>query len=138
MTIDETGIGFSSGFSLSLQGSSSSEFQYRNLPTAQTGTAAVFYSTGGRYDLVPQSSTRRHKKNITRRDQLADIELIPSRYKRKGHNNWEYGLIVEDLVDQDPVLGIWDQNVDRYDDYNTRGVIAVMAAKLNRLEKAVL
>lgn len=135
LTIDETGIAASAGYPLSLGGFNSSELKYRNLPTARSGTTAVLYSNGTDYDLVPTSSTKRHKKNISRRDQLKDINLIPSRYKRKGQDGWEYGLIVEDLIEQDEILGIWDQNLNQFNDYDTRGVIAVLAAKVNDLEE---
>ena len=121
-------------------------FTYDVSPTAQSGTVVVLYSNGTDYDLVPQSSTIRDKELVTRKDDLADIELIPSRWQRKarlalvgeipptGDNPWEYGLIAEDLIAQDPTLGIWDQNIGQYSDYDTRAVIAVLAAKVNRLE----
>ena len=128
MTMDPTSGMVLGGMPLRLPGGSGNHMIYLNLPTAQTGTTAVLYSNGTDYDLVPQSSTIRDKEHVTRKDDLADIELIPSRWQRKartalvghipptGDNPWEYGLIAEDLIAQDPTLGIWDQNIGRYND----------------------
>lgn len=137
MTLSNSGIAVTNDFPVSLGGSSNGEFRYRNLPTAQSGTAAVFYSHDGIYGIVPQSSTRRHKRNITPKPDLKEIALTPVKYQRKSSGVWEYGFIAEDLIEQDSTFGIWDENEEQFNDYDTRAVIAVLAAKVNRLEKQV-
>lgn len=102
-----------------------------------TGSAANGFVNSLSGVLGRSTSARRYKSRITYNvDYLADIDLRPAKFYRKDDHRWFYGLIADDLVDQDSLLGDYDENgeVENYDD---REVIAVLAAKVNRLEAEI-
>ena len=105
--------------------------QYEAEP-ATTGTAAnaTWILTGGTvYNLRRNTSSRKYKTDIDYgMDRLADIVLSPTHHWRTDDEQWRYSLISEDLADQDPLL------VDG-ETPNNNAIIAVMAAKINRLER---
>jgi hypothetical protein len=91
--------------------------------------------SGGQLVRVP--SSRRYKENIAYDiPGLADVELRPARFNRIGNEAGErIGFIAEDVADQDPRAVVFDDDgeVDRFD---TVAVLAILAAKVNRLENA--
>jgi hypothetical protein len=100
-----------------------------------TGSAANMFieSTGSRI-MFRSTSALKYKSRITTNvGYLADIDLIPTKHYRKDDGRWRYSLIADWLGDQDPLLG--DYGDEGIEDYDVRGVLAVMAAKINRLEK---
>ena len=92
-----------------------------------TGAGAnMFIGTAGRTQL--STSSRKYKKRINYNvPYLADIELKPTKHWRIDDKQWRYSLIAEDLEAEDPLL------VDG-ESPNINAIIAVMAAKINRLE----
>lgn len=104
---------------------------------ATTGAAANGFVNSTSGVLGRSTSARKYKTRITYNvDYLADIELRPAKFYRKDDKRWFYGMIADDLAEQDPLLGDYDEegNVENYDD---REVLAILAAKVNRLEKAL-
>ncbi|HEX7098946.1 MAG TPA: hypothetical protein VF377_06870 [Acidimicrobiia bacterium] len=103
--------------------------------TTGSGTALMVTDpdSNGNYTILRSSSARKYKSRITYNvDYLADIELWPAKFYRKDDKAWSYGFIAEDLAAEDPLLGVeYDGEVDNYSD---RAVLAVLAAKVNRLE----
>lgn len=99
-----------------------------------SGSAANVVVTGSTGNVVKSTSSRKYKRFIDYDvDYLADIELRPTKHWRIDDGRWRYGLIAEDLAEQDRLLGVYDNGmVENYDD---RHVMAVMAAKINRLER---
>lgn len=105
-----------------------------------TGTAANatwIVVSGSIYQVRRNTSARKYKSRITHNvDYLADVELQPAKFYRKDDKRWMFGLIADDLAEQQPLLGLYggDDEVENFDD---RGVLAVLAAKVNRLERQV-
>lgn len=105
-----------------------------------TGTAAnaTWISVSGAiYDIKRVTSARRYKQNITYpTTELSDIELRPAHFWRDDDQRWFFGLIADDLADQNPLFAVYgpDGEVENYDD---RMVTAVLAAKINNLEDRV-
>ena len=102
-------------------------FRVPNVYISTTGGAInVHVGTDGR--MYRNNSSRKYKNRINYNvDYLADIELKPSKHWRIDDKQWRYSLIAEDLEAEDKLL------VDG-DSPNYNAVIAVMAAKINRLE----
>ena len=100
-----------------------------------TGSAANAVIDTGASDVILRStSARKYKSRITYdTDYLADIELRPAKFYRKDDHHWFYGLIADDLAEQDESLVVREK--DEIENYDDRQILAVMAAKLNRLER---
>lgn len=84
------------------------------------------------------TSALKYKTDVERADYLADIELVPTKHWRTDDEKWRYGLVADWLVDQDPLLGEHAETLDEnteVENYDTRAVLAIMAAKINRLEE---
>ena len=112
---------------------SNNQFISPNTDSDTTGTAAnVFCGTGGR--LQRSTSARKYKSRINYNvDYLAGLELRPTKHYRPDDKAWYFGFIADDLGKQHKLLGVWRDG--EIEDYDQRAVMAVMAAKINRLEK---
>lgn len=102
-----------------------------------TGAAAnvVINSTTGQMER--STSARKYKSRITYNvDYLADIELRPTKFYRKDDHSWFFGFIADDLADQHPLLATYD-DTGEVENYDQRAVLAVLAAKVNRLEAEI-
>ncbi len=95
---------------------------------------AVHITTTGSGDLMRFTSALKYKSRVTTKvGYLADIALIPTKHYRKDDGQWRYGLIADWLTDQDPLLGGYNDDGE-VENYDSSAVMAVMAAKINRLE----
>ncbi len=103
--------------------------------TDTSGTAAdVSVGSDGR--LRRSTSARKYKSRINyNMDHLADIDLRPAKFYRKDDKAWYIGFIADDLGDQEPLLGAYEDG--EIANYDLRSVVAVLAAKANRLERLV-
>lgn len=100
------------------------------------GNTVVVDSNG---KLHRNTSALRRKENVKRLSgfhlaMLADIRLEPATWTKNGVE--DMGLIADWLEVQHPLLGVYDDDGE-IDDYRDRAVLAVMAAKINRLERTV-
>ncbi len=140
-----------------------------------TGTASNMHTavaSGSTYYILRSTSSRRYKKHITYPDWIADIELKPASFWRDDDDDWQLGLIAEDLADADYRLATYEglgggipgpedkgddgkgnsrganpgvgvttkEQLDmdtppQPDNVQTNAVLAVLAAKINRLER---
>lgn len=119
-----------------LRGSFQADGIYATTPNT-SGAAANLVTAGSAHNNFQRStSALKYKSRVTTKvDYLADIDLIPTKHWRKDDKRWRYGLIADWLGDQDTLLGVYeDGEIDNYDD---RAVLAILAAKVNRLEEAV-
>lgn len=102
-----------------------------------TGSAAnmVVDATTG---LIQRStSARKYKSRVTYNTRhLADIDLSPAKFYRKDSAAWFYGFIAEDFGDQDRLLATYREDGE-IEDYDQGALLAVLAAKVNRLEERV-
>ncbi len=98
-----------------------------------TGGSNVRVDSDG--TLHRDSSARRTKKNITKPEGLESVHLQPYRFQKKDGGPFVYGLMADDLATEDPLLAVWDDG--QVEDYMDRGVLAVLAAKVNHLEAQV-
>lgn len=117
-----------------LRGSFQADGIYATTPNT-SGSAANLVTAGSAHNNFQRStSALKYKSRVTTKvDYLADIDLIPTKHWRKDDKRWRYGLIADWLGAQDRLLGVYeDGEIDNYDD---RAVMAVMAAKIARLEK---
>lgn len=96
------------------------------------GTANVIVDSAGR--LYRVTSARKYKKAIKDASWLADIKLRPVSYLTKETETPYLGFIADELGEQDRRLGVWED--DEIEDLDLRAVVAVLAAKVNRLEAA--
>lgn len=102
-----------------------------------TGSAANVHLAGATLQLLVRStSALKYKSHLSDAD-LADIELRPMKFYREDDDAWYYGFIADWLGEQDRLLGTYDENGE-IENYDQRAVMAVMAAKINRLEQLVL
>lgn len=113
---------------------SSEGFRSGAIDDATTGTAANvnIESTGNQ--LRRSTSALKYKTDLSDANYLADIELTPMKFYREDDDRYFYGFIADWLGGQDELLGVY-QN-DEIEDFDTRAVLAVLAAKINRLEAA--
>ena len=101
-----------------------------------TGVAANMHIQAGDARVQTVTSGRKYKTDIAPAPQLADLELEPVSFYRADDDRDGIGFIAEDLAAQDQRLALLDGDgeVQNYDD---RGLMAVLAAKVNRLEAQV-
>lgn len=83
------------------------------------------------------TSALKHKTKLTKADHLADIDLQPMKFYRKDDKRYMYGFIADWLGEQDKLLGEYNDEGE-IENFDTRAIMAVMAAKINRLERSVL
>ena len=95
------------------------------------GSANIAVYSDGRIRRV--TSALKYKKNVSDASQLEDVRLKPVSYQSKAEGTWHYGFIADWLANQDRQLGVYEDEV--IEDYDTRAVLAVLAAKVNRLER---
>lgn len=131
-------LGFSAGGSeiLSLIGGTTDHVDSLAIKNLTTGAGAdVNVGNHGNGQLRRSTSALKYKARVTRNvGYLAEIELTPTKHWRRDEGRWRYGLIADWLAAEDPLLG---EPVDgEIENYDTRAVIAVLAAKVNRLEEA--
>lgn len=99
------------------------------------------------YELTRNSSALKYKSEVSDASYLADVVLAPKRYlyhpedgegNRVGEPIWDYGFIADEIAAQGEhgkILGAFFEG--EIDNYKTRGIMAVIAAKVNRLENKV-
>jgi len=112
-------------------------YVYHAPPTTGSAANAVWtLASGSIYYAMRSTSARKYKSEIDYDFPLADYELKPNKHWRLDDERYRYGLIADDLEEQDPMFVTYndDGEVENYED---RAVIAVLAAKVNRLEQIV-
>lgn len=142
MFLDETTTGFSrpgaSQVELKISGTreiliGSTGFKVPNVYNSTDPTAAnVFVNTDG--GLYRSTSSKRYKVAITDAGFLANVSLYPVGFRSRINNKYYYGLIAEDVAEEVPEAAIVGED-GQVEDYDTRAVIAVLVAKVNRLEE---
>jgi len=101
-----------------------------------TGFAANTYVNGSGL-LMRVTSSKRFKTKISYDvEYLADYELQATLHYREDSDMWFFGLIAEDVYDLNPILGVHDDQ-DRVENYDTRGVIAILVEKSRRDDKRI-
>jgi len=111
----------------------SSGFKVQNVYDSTDPTAAnVFVDTDG--GLKRSTSSIRYKTNVRDAGWLAMIPLRPVAFTSRMKSTHHFGLIAEEVADALPEAAIRGDD-GRIEDYDTRAVIAVLVAKVNRLEK---
>ncbi len=138
-------IGLTAGGAEMFTGLNTATDEVRILPAynnSASGDATVGVTSTGL--LRRQTSAAKYKTNIRPAPQLADIELRPVEYdtipavsSRDADAGVRhlYGLIADELADQDRDLARFSD--DGVEDFHDRAVLAILAAKVNRLEAAV-
>lgn len=112
---------------------STTGFLVPNVYSATTGSAAnVFVDSAGQ--LFRRTSARKYKEDIEFAPWLTDIKLRPVRYKRINEPQYYYGFIADELAEEDELLALYNDD-GGVEDYDTRAVLAVLAAKIERLEE---
>ncbi len=101
---------------------------------SQTSGAAVNVSVDSSGQLFRNTSARKYKSNIVEAPELADLNLVPVTFHHDGDDEDYIGFIADDLAVEDPRLGEFHDN--QIESFDVRGVLAVLAAKVNRLENA--
>ena len=95
-------------------------------------------TTGSDADVVVESdgtlkrstSARKYKSDIRSAPELADLSLDPVRFHHDGDDQDYIGIIADDIPDPASIVTV-DGEVENYD---LRAVVAILAAKVNRLE----
>jgi hypothetical protein len=102
-----------------------------------TGSAANMHLSSGAfgYNIYRFTSARKYKQNIDydAGAALADMQLRPARFYREDDDREYYGFIADDMADQDPLFGYY--NKGEIENYDEPALLAIMAAKINRLER---
>ena len=107
--------------------------------TTGAGSSATW--TGGAsgwWELRHNTSARRYKRKISYewQDYLADMTLLPAYFYRPDDDRWYFDFIAEDLAEQESIFGVYDDD-GVIDNYHKPAVLAILAAKVNRLEAQV-
>jgi hypothetical protein len=101
--------------------------------TTTSGANTVVQSDGR---LRLSTSAKRFKKNIKTADWLADINLRPVTFESKESGTKRIGLIADEVVEELPDAGVYsDEGLVM--NYEKDAVIALLLAKINRLEADV-
>ena len=104
------------------------------IPATSAGSTVYMVSVGGgRYALTNTSSVLRSKTVEDDSPDLADYDLRPVRFKTKESGDVLYGFVADWLAEQDELLGVYDHE-GTLENYHDRGVLAILAAKVNRSE----
>ena len=93
--------------------------------------------SGSDYQLLRNTSARKYKSRINYNviDKLASMELKPAKFYRKDDQRWFYDFIADDIAEEDELLGIYEDG--EIENYEKPGVMAVMSAKIIKLEEEV-
>lgn len=132
VTVDNAGFGVGVGFGTAL---TPGYFYNRPPTTGAAANATWVLASGTIYYLNRVSSSRRYKSLIETADWLANAKLRPVKYWSNTDEEFQYGLIAEEVVEE---LGVSAGSLDgegRVENYSDRAVIATLIAKVNRLEE---
>ena len=112
-----------------------SGYIYNAPPTTGAAANATWVvASGSTYYLNRSTSARKYKSKIDYdMDRLADYELRPTKFYRDDDERWFLGFIADDLAGQDKLLGVYEDG--EIENFDNRALLAVMAAKINRLEE---
>jgi hypothetical protein len=100
--------------------------------TTVTSSRDVEVDSTGKLGYV--SSLLALKDNVKSADALADIDVTPVTFTWRNGGQHDIGFIADWLATQDQRLGVYDEDGD-LTSYSLRRVVAVLAAKINRLEE---
>ena len=98
-----------------------------------TGSAANTFVNSTTGLLARSTSARRYKSNIQPAAHLADLELTPVTFHHDGDDKDYVGFIADDVSAQLAIAGEYDDD-GKIESYDLRAVVAILAAKVNRLE----
>ena len=101
-----------------------------------TGSAANVTVVNANGLLERSTSARRYKTDIEDADDLADLELHPVRFLHIGDGRNYLGFIADDIAEQDELAAVYNDDGE-VENYDLRAVVAILAAKVNRLEQQV-
>ena len=101
-----------------------------------TGDAAnanfAFNGITGLELLRISTSARKYKSNIAADPTLADLILEPVRFHHDGNDKDYIGFIADDMPDEAAIM----RTEGEVENYDLRAVVAILAAKVNRMEGA--
>ena len=112
-------------------------FFYRAVNSDAEGTRSAQVTESGKWEFIQNigdgTSLRAAKENIEDATWIADLPLVPVSFHHLVNERDEFGFVAEDLNDVDERLGELDVEGDLVN-YSLRGIVAILAAKVNRLE----
>jgi hypothetical protein len=97
-----------------------------------TQGANAYIATNGA--MCRSTSALKYKDNVLSAEWLSDVPLRPVGYNAKQDGSLHYGLIADEIAAALPAAGEYGEDGE-IENFDTRAVMAVMAAKINRLEK---
>ena len=130
-------LAFTTGNNLAFRLTSNRFYAYSALADTAGATANTEMLSDGRVRRV--GSKRSLKKYISYPEDLADIQLPPAaRFRMKGDEDGKYylGWIAEEMAEANELLGLTDLD-GVVENYSDRGILAVIAAKVKRIEEAL-
>ena len=102
--------------------------------TGSAANASWQVASGSVYKLQRSTSARKYKRDIDYDTGfLADYELKPAVFYRPDDDAWFIDFIADDLAEQDNRMGVYEGG--EVENYHKPSVMAVLAAKVNRLEQ---
>ena len=114
-------------------------FSVDDAPTTGTAvnTTLVNVGTNGfwggtRWRVHRFTSARKYKSNIQLAPQLADLALEPVTFHHDGDDKDYIGFIADDIPIEEAIV----RNDGEVENYDINAVVAILAAKVNRLEDA--
>ena len=78
------------------------------------------------------TSARKYKSDIQPAPQLADLTLVPVTFHHDGDDKDYIGFIADDMPIEEAIV----RHDDEVENYDLRAVVAILAAKVNRMENA--
>lgn len=138
-------VGLTAGGAEMFTGLNTTNDEVRILPAyATTGSGDDTVGVTSTGLLRRQTSAARYKQQIKDADHLADIILRPVSYWTKPLPNSReideqsiqlYGLVADEIADQDPIAARFNPESGEVENYYDRAVLAILVAKINRLEE---
>ena len=121
--------------------------QFRTIGNRPIGSAVWPTTTGtpnvilvlesGYYNIFRDTSSRRYKTKIKDAPFLADVKLRPIIFcNLDDPDTLRAGLIAEEVADELPLAAVYNEDGE-VENYDIKAVLAVMAAKLNKLNERV-
>jgi hypothetical protein len=113
-------------------------YVYHAPPTTGSAANATWtLASGSVYYMQRSTSARKYKTEIDYDFVgLADYELKPNRHWRLDDEKYLFGFIADDLAEQNPEFVTLDDDGE-IENYEDRAVLAILAAKVNRLEQRI-
>ena len=110
-------------------------------PTSGSAANLLSIDEAGIHNIFRSTSAKKYKTDIKSlvtkaRPEFLDVDLRPVSFKHKGDGDNYLGFIADEVAEIDPRLGVFNDD-GGIENYDLRGVVAILAAQVNDLRARV-